>query len=433
MVKRVCVVGSGYVGLVTGSCLADLGNNVICVDNDKKKIEMLNKFKMPIYEPGLEDVVKRNVEAGRLFFTTDLKDSVKKSEVIFIAVGTPPKANGEADLSCIEDVSKQIALNMDEYRLIVDKSTVPVQTGQRVKETITRNLKKDIEFDVASNPEFLKEGSAINDFTRPDRIVIGVETERAAVILKEIYNPFNSPIITTDIQSAELIKHAANSFLATKVSFVNALSVICELTGADVDKVTEGMGMDKRIGSSFLNAGVGFGGFCFPKDLAAFIKISEKLGYDFKLLKAVEEINKKQKDRFIKKIEDALWNIKDKTIAVLGLSFKPNTDDIRFAPSIDIIKALLRDGAGIRAYDPYAMDKMSQVLPEVKYCQSSYEAADGADALVIVTEWSEFKELDFVKIKGLLNDAILIDGRNMYDPDSMRRLGFKYVCIGKKS
>jgi UDPglucose 6-dehydrogenase len=302
-----------------------------------------------------------------------------------------------------------------------------------VKETISRCLKKDIEFDVASNPEFLREGSAVNDFMQPDRIVIGVETERAADLLKEVYDPLNSTIIVTDIQSAELIKHAANSFLATKVSFVNALSVICEMTGADVDKVAEGMGMDKRIGSTFLKAGVGFGGFCFPKDLAAFVKIAEKLGYDFKLLKAVQEINKTQIERFIKKIEHALWNVKGKKIAVLGLSFKPNTDDIRFAPSIDIIQMLQKDGASVNAYDPYAMDKMAKVLPKVKYCSSPYEAADGADALVIVTEWSEFKELDLAKIKELLNDPIIVDGRNIYDADTMRKQGFKYVCIGKKS
>lgn len=431
--KRICVVGSGYVGLVTGSCLSDLGNEVICVDNDKDKIGALKDLKMPIYEPGLEDIVKRNVKAGRLVFTTDIKQAVKKSEIIYIAVGTPPKANGEADLSCVEDVSRDVAFNMDSYRLIVDKSTVPVQTGQRVKETISRCLKNDIEFDVASNPEFLREGSAVDDFMQPDRIVIGVETERAADLLKEVYGPFNSTIIVTDMQSAELIKHAANSFLATKVSFVNALSVICEMTGADVDKVAEGMGMDKRIGSTFLKAGVGFGGFCFPKDLAAFVKIAEKLGYDFKLLKAVQEINKTQKERFVKKIEHALWNVKGKTIAILGLSFKPNTDDVRFAPSIDIIQMLQRDGAKINAYDPYAMDKMSKVLPKVKYCSSPYEAADGADALVIITEWSEFKELDLAKIKELLNDPIIVDGRNIYDADTMRKLGFKYVCIGKKS
>lgn len=431
--KKICVIGSGYVGLVTGSCLADLGNEVICVDNDENKITALKDLKMPIYEPGLEDIVKRNVKAGRLRFTTDLKDSVKKSEIIYIAVGTPPKPNGEADLSCVETVSRDVALSMDSYRLIVDKSTVPVQTGQRVKETISRSLKKNTEFDVASNPEFLREGSAVTDFMQPDRIVIGVEAERAADLLKEVYKPLNSTIITTDIQSAELIKHAANSFLATKISFVNALSVICEMTGADVDKVADGMGMDKRIGSSFLKAGVGFGGFCFPKDLAAFVKIAEKLGYDFKLLKAVQEINKVQKQRFVKKIEDALWNIKGKTIAILGLSFKPNTDDIRFAPSIDIIQALEKDGAKINAYDPYAMDKMKNVCSNVNYCSNPYEAADGADALVIVTEWSEFKELDLAKIKELLIDPVIIDGRNIYDADNMRKQGFKYACIGKKS
>lgn len=430
--RKICIIGSGYVGLVTGTCLADLGNDVICVDNDEEKIKSLKGLIMPIYEPGLEDLVKKNVEAKRLEFTTDLKNAVKESEVIFIAVGTPPKENGEADLSIIENVSRDIARSMETYHLVVDKSTVPVQTGMRVKETIQNNVKEGVEFDVASNPEFLREGSAVDDFMQPDRIVIGVETEKASNILKGIYKPLNSPIIVTDIQSAELIKHAANSFLATKISFINALSVICEATGADIDKVAKGVGMDKRIGSTFLKAGVGFGGFCFPKDLSAFIKIAEKLGYDFKLLKAVEEINKIQKERFIKKVEDAIWNIRGKTLAVLGLSFKPNTDDIRFAPSIDIIQALLKDGATIKAYDPYAMDKMSKIIPEVNYCKNPYEAATGADALIIITEWSEFKELDLKRLKGLLNEPVIIDGRNVYDPELMDKEGFKYVCIGKK-
>lgn len=429
--KKICIVGTGYVGLVTGTCLADLGNDVVCVDNNKEKIDCLKELKMPIYEPGLKDLVQKNVKANRLSFTTNLKDTVEKSEVIFIAVGTPPKENGEADLSFVEDVAKEIAMGMKNYHLVVEKSTVPVQTGQRVKETIQNFVDGSVEFDVASNPEFLREGSAIGDFMQPDRIVIGVETERAKNILTEIYKPLNVPIIVTDIQSAELIKHASNSFLATKISFINAISVICELTGADVEKVAEGMGMDKRIGRSFLNAGIGFGGFCFPKDLAAFIRISEKLSYDFELLKAVEKINQEQKELFLKKIEKALWNIKGKTIGILGLSFKPNTDDIRFAPSIDIIKGLQKDGALIKAYDPYAMDKMSKVLKNVEYCKSPYEVAKDADALVIVTEWSEFKELDLDKIKKLLKNPLIIDGRNIYDSEKMQKKGFKYICIGR--
>ena len=429
--RKICIVGTGYVGLVTGTCLADLGNDVVCVDNNKEKISSLKELKMPIYEPGLKDLVQKNVKANRLSFTTNLKDTVEKSEVIFIAVGTPPKENGEADLSFVENVAKEIAMGMKNYHLVVEKSTVPVQTGQRVKETIQNFVEASVEFDVASNPEFLREGSAIGDFMQPDRIVIGVETERAKNILTEIYKPLNVPIIVTDIQSAELIKHASNSFLATKISFINAISVICELTGADVEKVAEGMGMDKRIGRSFLNAGIGFGGFCFPKDLAAFIRISEKLSYDFELLKAVEKINQEQKELFLKKIEKALWNIKGKTIGILGLSFKPNTDDIRFAPSIDIIKGLQKDGALIKAYDPHAMGKMSEVLKNVKYCKSPYEVAKDADALVIVTEWSEFKELDLDKIKKLLKNPLIIDGRNIYDTKKMQKKGFKYICIGQ--
>lgn len=429
--RNICVIGSGYVGLVTGSCLADLGNKVVCVDNNKEKIESLKALKMPIYEPGLEDVVKRNVSAERLSFTDDIESSVKNSEVIFIAVGTPPKANGEADLSAIENVSITAAKSMSSYHLIVDKSTVPVQTGQRVKDTIQKHISEGVEFDVASNPEFLREGSAIGDFMQPDRVVIGVETNRAEEILTELYKPLDCPIIVTDIQSAELIKHAANSFLATKISFINAVSKICELAGADIEKVAEGMGMDERIGRSFLNAGIGFGGFCFPKDLAAFIRISEKLGYNFELLKAVEKINESQKKDFVKKIEKSLWNLKGKTLGILGLSFKPNTDDIRFAPSIDIIRDLLKEGVKIKAYDPYAAEKMQAIHKEVQYCNNPYEVADGADALIIVTEWSEFKELDFKKIKELLNNPLIIDGRNMYDMEKMADMGFEYVCIGR--
>ncbi len=431
--KRVCIVGSGYVGLVTGSCLSDLGNKVICVDNDKEKIASLRQLKMPIYEPGLEEIVRRNTARGRLEFTTDLKGSVGRSEIIFIAVGTPPKENGEADLSFVESVSKEIAESMKDYHLIVEKSTVPVQTGLRMKETIQDNVNKGVEFDIASNPEFLREGSAVDDFMKPDRIVIGVETEKAKQILTELYQPLEVPIIVTDIQSAELIKHASNSFLATKISFINALSIICELTGADIKMVAKGMGMDKRIGHFFLDAGLGFGGFCFPKDLAAFIRISERLGYNFELLKAVEKINRMQKERFIKKIEEVLWNLKGKTIGILGLSFKPNTDDIRFAPSIDIIEGLLKGGAKIKAYDPYAMDKMSKVLPDITYCKDAYEVACASDALVIVTEWSEFKEINLEKIKKLLNNPIIIDGRNIYDIDKMKELGFKYISIGRKT
>lgn len=428
---KICVVGTGYVGLVTGTCFADLGNDVICVDIDKEKIEKLQKGICPIYEPGLEELVKRNLKEGRLFFTTDLGHGTENSEIIFIAVGTPPKQNGEADLSFVEDVSRKIAHTMRSYRLIIEKSTVPVQTGEWVKRTISRYNTHKIDFDVASNPEFLREGSAVSDFLKPERIVIGVESERARKILFELYGPFGCPILVTDIKSAELIKHASNSFLATKISFINAISVVCEKVGANVEKVAEGMGMDSRIGQNFLKAGVGFGGFCFPKDLSAFIRIAEKIGYDFGLLREVEAINEEQKKNFVKKIESALWVVSGKTIAILGLAFKPNTDDMRFAPSIDIIRQLEAEGAKIKAFDPQAMGKAAEILKEVEFCDGPYEAVEGADAMVIITEWNEFRELNLNKIKNLLNAPIVIDGRNIYDPEKMKKMGFNYFCIGR--
>ena len=428
---KISIIGTGYVGLVTGSCFADLGNEVICVDNNVEKIALLKKGIMPIYEPGIEELVRRNRKNGRLVFSASIKEGVKKSDIIFIAVGTPPKDNGEADLSSIEKVSCEIARAMTSYKLIVEKSTVPVETGKWVEHTIKINSKRGVEFDVASNPEFLREGSAINDFMHPDRIVIGVETKRARDILFELYKPLKAPIIVTDIKSAEIIKHASNSFLAAKISFINAVSNICEAVGADVVKVAEGMGIDPRIGRSFLNAGVGWGGSCFPKDLAAFIRISEKLGYDFELLKAVEKINEEQKRLFVKKIEDTLWILDGKTIGVLGLSFKPNTDDIRFSPSIDVIKMLQKDGARIKTFDPQAMNKAKEVLDGVKFCKDAYEVARGSDCLVVVTEWNEFKEIDLLKIKRLLKVPLIIDGRNIYDPEKMKKLGFNYICIGR--
>ena len=428
---KISIIGTGYVGLVTGSCFADLGNEVICVDNDVRKIELLKKGILPIYEPGIEELVKRNRKNGRLAFSTSISEGVKKSDIIFIAVGTPPKDNGEADLSSIEKVCREIARAMTGYKLIVEKSTVPVETGKWVEHTIKINNKRGIEFDVASNPEFLREGSAINDFMHPDRIVIGTQTKRAKDTLIELYKPLKAPIIVTDIKSAEIIKHASNSFLAAKISFINAVSNICEAVGADVVKVAEGMGIDPRIGKSFLNAGVGWGGSCFPKDLAAFIRISEKLGYDFELLKAVEKINEDQKRLFVKKIEENLWILDGKTIGVLGLSFKPNTDDIRFAPSIDVIRILQKDGAKIKAFDPQAMNKAKEVLNGVKFCRDAYETARDSDCLVIVTEWNEFKEIDLLKVKKLLKVPLIIDGRNIYDPQKMKKLGFNYICIGR--
>jgi len=428
---KLSVIGTGYVGLTTGVCFSEIGHTVICVDNDKTKIALLKKNKVPIYEPGLEEILKKNVKNKRLSFSADIKEAVKKSDVIFISVGTPPREDGSADLSYIENVASEIAKNMDGYKLIVDKSTVPVETGEKVELTIKRNLKKNISFDVASNPEFLREGSAVYDTFNPDRVVIGVSSKKAEDILREIYKPLKTKILVTDIKSAEIIKHASNSFLATKISFINAVANICERCGADVEKVAEGMGLDKRIGSAFLNAGIGFGGFCFPKDLEAFLWISEKLGYQFDLLKNVREINEEQKHFFIKKIEDALWVIKGKTIGILGLAFKPNTDDMRFAPSIDIIKALQNDGAKIKAFDPKATEKAKEVLKNVVYCKNPYEVAKDADCLAILTEWDEVKNIDLKKIKKLLKHPIIIDGRNIFNQKEIEKLGFVYKSIGR--
>ncbi len=427
----VCIIGAGYVGLVTGACFADLGNNVTCVDNDKKKIGALKKLKMPFFEKGLKDMVKKNIRAGRLSFTDNIKEGVKKSLVIFICVGTPPKQGGEADLSYVERVASEIARNMSSYRLIVEKSTVPVETGKWVKETIRLNVRKKVKFDVASNPEFLREGTAIEDFLNPDRIVIGVGSKKAEKILKELYREIDTEIVVTDINSAELIKHASNSFLATKISFINSISNICERTGADITKVAHGMGLDPRIGKSFLNSGVGYGGFCFPKDVDAFIHISGKLGYDFGILKATRKVNEEQKALFVRKIEEALWIVKDKTIGVLGLSFKPNTDDMRSAPSIDIINSLKENGARIKAYDPHAMKKARSMIKDITFCKNAYDAARNSDALVIMTEWHEFEVLDLARIKKSMKNALIIDGRNIFDPLRMKKSGFKYISIGR--
>ena len=428
----ISIIGTGYVGLITGACLAELGNRVICTDNNHKKISDLKRCVIPIYEPGLEELVRINVKNKRLLFTTSLKDAVNNSGVIFIAVGTPSLDNGEADLTGIENVARNIALNLKGYRLIVEKSTVPVETGIWVKHTISTYIKHKIKFDIASNPEFLREGQAINDFMHPDRIVIGVESKRARDILVSLYKPLNAPLVITDIESAELIKHASNSYLATKISFINALSHICEKVGVDVVEVAQGMGLDKRIGSNFLNAGIGYGGSCLPKDVDAFINIAEKLGYNFDLLKAVRAVNEQQKIFFLNKIKDLLGIIKDKTIGILGLSFKPNTDDIRNAPSIDIIQALQAEGAKIRVYDPAVMEKAQEFLGRVKFCKGPYEAARGSDCLLVITEWDEFKELDFPKIKKLLKRPFIIDGRNIYEPERLKKLGFTYAGIGRR-
>ncbi len=430
---KIAVVGSGYVGLVSGACFASLGNTVYSVDIDKKKIDMLKKGKMPIYEPGLEEVVKQAVKNKNLLFTTDLAATVKKVDVIFIAVGTPPRPNGEADLSYVEAVARTVAKEMNGYKLVVEKSTVPVQTGEWIEKTLRRYAKKGAQFDVASNPEFLREGSAVTDFMNPDRVVLGVSSKRAKDLLTDLYKPLKCPLVFTDTKSAEIIKHASNSFLATKISFINAISRVCELSGADVEQVANGMGLDRRIGKNFLNAGIGFGGFCFPKDLQAFIRISEKLGYDFDLLKAVHNINEDQKKHFVRKIEEAIWNINGKSIGILGLAFKANTDDMRYAPSIDIINDLLAMGAKIKAYDPHAMERAKSEVKGITYCEDSYSVCKGSDCLVVLTEWNEFKELDMKKVKKLLNQPVVVDGRNIYDPEKLKELGFRYFSVGRKS
>ena len=429
---NISIIGSGYVGLVTGACFAELGNRVICTDNDAKKINSLKKGVIPIYEPGLEELISINTKKRRLKFTSDINEAVRSADIIFIAVGTPSLDNGEADLTGIEDVARNIARHINKYCLIVEKSTVPVETGNWVRHTIQTYIRRKVKFDVASNPEFLREGQAINDFMHPDRIVIGVESKKAKEILLNLYKPLNAPIVITDIKSAELIKHASNSFLATKISFINAISYLCDQVGADVVEVAKGIGLDKRIGESFLNAGIGYGGSCFPKDLDAFITISEKLSYNFELLKAVREINQQQKIFFLEKIKKNLWIIKDKTIGILGLSFKPNTDDIRNAPSIDIINSLLEEGARIKAYDPQAQKKAKQVLDKVLFCKDPYDVCKDSECLLIVTEWDEFKELDFLKIKRLLKRPLIIDGRNIYEPKIMKELGFTYIGMGRR-
>src|ERR1043166_1232089 len=430
---KLTIIGTGYVGLVTGACFAEVGHHVICVDNNEEKVQLLQGGGIPIYEPGLEELVKKNVAAKRLRFTSRTKDGVDNSDVVFIAVPTPPQNDGSVDLSFIESVAREIAGAMTSHKIIVDKSTVPVRTGDKVFETIQRYCKAKVDCDVVSNPEFLREGFAVEDLMKPDRVVIGARSQRPVAAMKEIYAPFKAPIIVTDINSAELIKHAANSFLALKISYINAVSVICEASGANVQEVANGMGTDARIGRRFLDAGLGFGGSCFPKDLCAFIKISEQLGYDFRLLKEVQRINADQMDRFVGRIVDTLWVLKDKTIGVLGLAFKQNTDDVRLSPAIDLCHRLQKEGARLRVYDPKAMEKAKAVLENVVYVPDMNRVADGSDALVIATEWPEFKKLDLEYARKALTHPILFDGRNVFDREEMERLGFIYKSIGRPS
>ena len=430
---KLSIIGSGYVGLTTGACFAEVGHHVVCVDNDPSKIEKLQAGQIPIYEPGLEALVKKNVAARRLSFTTRTEEGVDHGEVLFIAVPTPPQPDGSVDLSFMEKVAREIAHYLESYRVVVDKSTVPVKTGERVAQTIRRYAKPGVEFDVVSNPEFLREGSAVEDLMKPDRIVIGGNSDRALALMQKIYEPFVAPVLVTDINSAELIKHAANSFLALKISYANALAEICEASGADVLKVAEGIGADKRIGRGFLNAGLGYGGSCFPKDIAAFIAISDQLGVPFQLLKEVQRINARQLERFLDAMREALWVLKDKKICVWGLTFKPNTDDVRSSVAVAMVERLVAEGARVTVYDPKGMDK-ARALPvaaSIEFATSPLEAARGAEALAIATEWADFAAVDLAALREVMHTPLIFDGRNLLDPVAARDFGFQYRGVGR--
>ncbi len=430
---KIAVVGTGYVGLVVGACLAENGNTVVCVDKDAAKIAMLEAGKMPIYEPGLEEIVRRNHSEERLSFTTDLPAAVGASEIVFIAVGTPQGEDGSADLQHVLAVARDTGRAMNKYTVVVDKSTVPVGTAARVRDTIGRETTQP--FSVVSNPEFLKQGAAIEDFMKPDRVVIGSDDQRSADVMKDLYAPFTrtgAPIMFMDTASAELCKYAANSILATRISFMNEIANVCELVGADVDHVRKAIGADRRIGSSFLFPGVGYGGSCFPKDVKALLRSSADKGYDFKILRAVEAVNDHQKLRLVEKMEAHFTTLKGRTIALWGLAFKPRTDDMREAPAIPIIERLLAAGAGVRAYDPEAAPTARRIFGDrIALCEKSYDALAGADALAIVTEWNEFREPDFGKMRAQLKSPVVFDGRNIYSPEQMRALGFTYFSIGR--
>jgi UDPglucose 6-dehydrogenase len=430
---NICMIGTGYVGLVTGACLADFGMDVVCVDKDAEKIAALQRGEMPIYEPGLKEVVSRNEKAGRLRFTTDLKGSVEESLAIFIAVGTPPKPDGSPDLTFVREVAAAIAEHMNGYKVVVTKSTVPTGTGRMI-EQILREKNGRHEFSVVSNPEFLREGSAVADFLRPDRVVIGANDARAIGILKEIYSPLyliETPFVITDVASAELIKYASNGFLAVKISFINEIARLCELMGADVHDVARGMGLDKRIGPKFLHPGPGFGGSCFPKDTAAAADLARQHGYTFRIIEATMAVNSETKSRMIDKIAAAAGPLAGRTAAVLGLSFKPETDDIRESPALAVVQDLKAAGAAVRAFDPAAMPNTRALHPDLHYADDAYAAADGADFLVLATEWNEFRALDLPRLSRLLKSRTMVDLRNVYDPKEMKAAGWKYVGVGR--
>ena len=430
---NICMVGTGYVGLVTGACLADFGMNVVCVDKDAEKIASLQSGRVPIYEPGLEEVIARNERAGRLRFTTDLKTGIEEALAVFIAVGTPPKADGSPDLTFVRQVAEAIAEHMNAYKVVVTKSTVPTGTGRMI-EQIIRDKNGRHEFSVVSNPEFLREGSAVSDFLRPDRVVIGASDARAVEVLKEIYSPLyllETPFVITDVASAELIKYASNGFLAVKISFINEIARMCELMGADVHAVARGMGLDKRIGSKFLHPGPGFGGSCFPKDTAAAADLARQAGYTFEIIEATIRVNEKTKRRMIEKIRQAAGPLTGKTAAVLGLSFKPETDDIRESPAIAVVEDLRAEGVRVRAFDPASMANARAILPEVEYAKDAYDCAAGADFLVLATEWNAFRKLDLDRLASLLRTKTMVDLRNVYEPEEMRRLGWAYASVGR--
>jgi len=447
---RIAVIGTGYVGLVTGACLAEIGHEVVCTDSDAEKIKTLELGGIPIYEPGLEQVIPKARQLKRLSFRANSADAVRAGDAIFICVGTPPLPNGDADLSAIDHVARMIATESTSPKLVVEKSTVPARTGQELKRALSvYGRKSHVSFLVASNPEFLREGSAVQDFLHPDRIVVGVESESAERQLREIYQPvldrnFNCPVhvnacpagpapewLVTTINSAELIKHASNSFLALKISYANMVADLAEKLGADIGEVVRAMGLDPRIGQSFLSAGLGFGGFCLPKDLQAFVHLAERSGVDFSMLREVEKINKHRIDRCIEKLRSALWVVRGKQVGVLGLAFKPNTDDIRFAPAIDLVNQLLSEGARVRAYDPQAMERSRATLPQIEYAKSAYDAATDAEALLIATEWDEFRRLDWPRVRDVMARPLIIDGRNLLSPREIRGLGFEYRSFGR--
>ena len=430
------IIGTGYVGLVTGVCFAEFGVYATCIDKDEKKIRALKKGEVPFYEPGLEALVKKNIKNGRLRFSTKIQDAVDTSLVIFIAVGTPPRGDGSADMRYVESVAEEIAENIKGYKVIVTKSTVPVGTGARLTKIISKKLKEQVDFDIVSNPEFLREGAAIEDFMRPNRVVIGAKSQQAVAIMKDLYRPLyliETPFVITNIETAELIKYASNAFLAVKISYINELSNLCDRVGADVHMVAKGMGLDHRIGAKFLHPGPGYGGSCFPKDTRALLTIAASNNMELEIVKSAVEANEKQKSIMIDKIKNGIGDIKGRTIAVLGLSFKPNTNDMREAPSISIIEKLLKEKARIKAFDPIAMDDAKTIFhAKIKYAKGPYDCVKGADAVIILTEWNEFRNLELLKIKTLMKTPNFFDFRNIYEPQKMKRLGFNYFCVGRR-